>query len=328
MKFSNHAYCFFLFLLVLSVASNSLLAQKFEFAVIGDMPYQDADVQKFETLVNVLNTEKRLQWVLHTGDIKTGGTPCSDEYFKGRFDLYQTIEKPFIITPGDNEWTDCHRPACGNMDPLERLAALRQLFYANPTQSLGKKPMPLASQKDNPGFEAYPENQRWEKKGVWFATCHIVGSQNGTAPFEGRTEANDKEAKDRTEAAIAWLKGTFEQAKDDLAVLIMIHANPKLELASDPVATKGFHEFLEVLEQEVIRFGKPVLLVHGDSHYFRYDKPLVNRNTQKRIENFTRLEAFGASDIHWTRVTVNAKDPNIFQIRQELIKANFEKHSN
>lgn len=108
----------------------------------------------------------------------------------------------------------------------------------------------------------------------------------------------------------------------------MIHANPKLEFASYPVASKGFHEFLQVLEQEVIRFGKPVLLVHGDSYYFRYDKPLLNRNTQKRIENFIRLEAFGASDIHWTRVTVNTKDPYIFQIRQELIKANFEKHSN
>ena len=32
--------------------------------------------------------------------------------------------------------------------------------------------------------------------------------------------------------------------------------------------------FLQALEQEVVRFGRPVALAHGDSHYFRVDKPL------------------------------------------------------
>ena len=311
--------------LLLVVFPGLLAAQKFEFAVIGDMPYRDVDVQKFETLVTALNADRRIKWVMHTGDIKTGSTPCSDDYFKNRFNLYQKIEKPFIITPGDNEWTDCHRALAGGYDPLERLEALRKLFYSNPDQSLGKKPMPVASQKNSLGYEAYPENQRWEHKGVWFATCHIVGSNNGTASFAGRTAAHDQEVEERTTAAIDWLKGTFAKAKNDKGILIMVHANPNLEAAADQAATKGFYEFLKVLEEEVIRFGKPVLFVHGDSHYFRYDKPLLNRNTGNRLENFTRLEAFGANDVHWTRILVNGKDPNLFQIRQELVRANFEK---
>ena len=324
----NFQICFFPIILstCFFLTPLSSQAQKFEFAVIGDMPYQDIDVHKFGRLVEALNKDRRIQWVLHTGDIKSGTSPCTNEYFKSRFDLYQKIEKPFIITPGDNEWTDCYRPECGEWEPLERLSALKTIFYENPDQSLGQKPMPLATQKDVPGFENYPENQRWEKKGVWFATCHIVGSQNGMLPFPGRTGLHDEEVKNRTQAAIYWLKETFQKAKDDKAVLIMVHANPRLENAADPEAGKGFYAFLEILEQEVVHFGKPVLLVHGDSHYFRYDKPLLNRKTQKRLENFTRLEAFGASDVHWVRVLVNVKDPNVFSIRQELVKANFERH--
>lgn len=312
--------------LLLAVFPVLVAAQKFEFALIGDMPYRDVDVRKFEHLVEEINQERRIRWVMHTGDIKSGSSPCTNEYFRVRLDLYQTIRKPFIITPGDNEWTDCHRPKCGSFDPLERLAALRRIFYANPHQSLGQKTMPLETQQDNPGFGAYPENQRWEHKGVWFATCHIVGSRNGTASFDGRTPANDREAEDRTQAAIQWLRETFRLAREDKAVFLMIHANPKLESASDAKKARGFYEFLAALEEEVIRFGKPVVLAHGDSHYFRYDKPLVNRKTGNRIENFTRLEAFGANDVHWIRVRVNGKDPNVFQIRQELMEKNFEQH--
>ena len=106
----------------------------------------------------------------------------------------------------------------------------------------------------------------------------------------------------------------------------MIHANPRLEDVGNPEITRGFETFVSALEEEVIRFGKPVLLVHGDTHYFRYDKPLLNRKTGLRLENFTRLEVFGDEDIHWVRVKVNLKDPNIFSIRQELIPENFEKH--
>lgn len=314
-----------LFLLLTFSAPFWLNAQRFEFALIGDMPYQDVDVEKFGNLVEELNRDKRIKWVMHTGDIKTGATPCTEAYFQSRLDLYQQINKPFIITPGDNEWTDCHRPGAGQYKPLERLALLRKMFYPNPRETLGKKTMPISTQMDIKGFEAYPENQRWQKKGIWFVTCHIVGSQNGLAPFAGRTAADDQEVKDRVAAAIAWLKDTFEKAKNAPGIFIMIHANPKLENAAKKDQSKGFYEFLAVLEEEVIQFGKPVVLAHGDSHYFRYDKPLVNRKTRKRIENFTRLEAFGASDIHWVRVSVNAKDPNVFNIKQQLVKANFER---
>src|SRR6267154_5819300 len=62
---------------------------------------------------------------------------------------------------------------------------------------------------------------------------------------------------------------------------------------SIPIPTPdGFHDFLVALRQEVIAFGKPVAYVHGDSHYFRIDKPFLDSKGQ-RIANFTRVETFG-----------------------------------
>jgi hypothetical protein len=46
------------------------------------------------------------------------------------------------------------------------------------------------------------------------------------------------------------------------------------------------------LRNLMIAFKKPVVLVHGDSQYFRIDKPLVD-SQGRRLKNFTRLETFG-----------------------------------
>ena len=83
---------------------------------------------------------------------------------------------------------------------------------------------------------------------------------------------------------------------------------------------------LAVLEQETIAFKKPVVLVHGDSHYFRIDKPLVGAKSGRRIENFTRVETFGNPDVHWVRVTVDPRKPNVFTFRPEIVAENVVQH--
>ena len=307
--------------------SVQLQSQSFEFALIGDMPYHPDDSVKFDRLIEDINEDTSIQWVMHTGDVKSGGSLCSDEYLHGRFNWYAQFQAPFIITPGDNEWTDCHRIAAGEYRPLERLAKFREIFYQNPTESLGQNKMPLQSQAELPGFEAYPENQRWEKNGVYFATMHIVGSLNGLAPFKGRTEANDKEVEARMDAAVHWLKETFELADaNSKGVFLMIHANPGFEYRKDSTVARAFGPYMDALEAAIIRYGRPVILAHGDSHYFRIDKPLTHSTTYRRIELFTRLEAFGARDIHWVKVYVDPDDPQVFRIKQKLIPENFEKH--
>ncbi len=61
-----------------------------------------------------------------------------------------------VYTPGDNEWTDCHRSNNGKYDPLERLAALRNGFFLFPNVTLGGRQLPLFTQADHDGL---PEHQ-------------------------------------------------------------------------------------------------------------------------------------------------------------------------
>ena len=171
----------------------------------------------------------------------------------------------------------------------------------------------------------FPEHVRWTHGRTSFAVLHIVGSHNATAAFDGRTQANDEEVKSRTAAAIAWMRTTFVQAaeQDHRAVFLIIHANPRFEERENepdgPYAT-----FLQALEEEVVRFGRPVALAHGDSHYFRVDKPLRQAATGRRIARFTRIEPFGTPDIHYLRVIVDPDDSHIFQVHAEIVAANLD----
>jgi hypothetical protein len=106
----------------------------------------------------------------------------------------------------------------------------------------------------------------------------------------------------------------------------VMQANPFPERGSTNRVKAGFKQMLDVLEEETIAFGKPVVLVHGDSHYFRIDKPLVGSRSKRRIENFTRVETFGNPDVHWVRVTVNPHDPNVFTFRPQTVNANRVQH--
>ena len=297
----------------------------FSFALIGDMPYASWEVDQFKQLMQEINTDPELEWVLHAGDIKTGAAPCSDEYLSGRLALFQQFEIPFILTPGDNEWTDCHRATAGGYLPLERLQKLRMLFYPEPGHSLGLTTLQMETQASDPNYAEFPEHVRWMRSGVVFAALHIVGSRNAMAPFSLRTEADDEEAERRMLAAIQWMQDAFALAHRSKSpgVFLIMHANPGF------MARPGqqvYKPFLEALERETIRLAKPVVLTHGDSHYFRIDKPLVSSYAGRRIENFTRVETFGGGDVHWLRVTVKPDDANVFAVEQKIVPQNLERH--
>ena len=89
----------------------------------------------------------------------------------------------------------------------------------------------------------------------------------------------------------------------------------------------GFQAFLIALRDEVIAFRKPVAYVHGDSHYFRIDKPFQNAQGQ-RLENFTRVETFGDhqengnNDVHWLKVLVDPRSREVFAYQPQIVPAN------
>jgi len=93
----------------------------------------------------------------------------------------------------------------------------------------------------------------------------------------------------------------------------------------DVARDQGFNAVLARLAERSLAFGKPVLLTHGDSHYFRVDKPMFLPHLPtgvSALENFTRLENFGSPSVHWVEVFVDARDPEVFTVVPHIVKGN------
>jgi hypothetical protein len=297
--------------------ANAAGSGRFSFALIGDMPYGPEGELKFPNVLADINADRNLAFVAHDGDIKNGSSLCSDAMFLNRLDLFNQFSHPLIYVPGDNEWTDCHRANNGAFEPMERLTFLRSLFFPD-DESLGQRRLTLERQSADPTYATYREHVRWSVHNVLFAGLHIVGSNNNL----GRTPAADAEFRERNAATLAWLRETFAvaRAENQKGVMLVIQANPGFELP--PGQRTGFNDFLAALEAETIAFGRPVVLVHGDSHYFRIDKPMIGTRSGRRVENFTRVETFGENDNHWLHVTVQPGNPNVFVFDQRIVAAN------
>ncbi len=323
---------------------------RFEFALVGDMPYEARQEREFPNVMKEIDASD-VAFVVHNGDFwfdgiawteKLGGLPpCADETFADRLRLAENSVHPFIYTPGDNDWTDCHRAKPHSYEPLERLAKLREMYFRD-GHSLGKRKLSLERQSDDPRYAKYRENARWSHGGVMFVTLHMVGSNNNL----GRTPEMDAEHAERTAANLAWMRQGFELAArgGSKAIMLIAQANPRFE-TSWPAAHQqrymlaglaikspekrratGFDEFLAALEKETLAFGKPVVYAHGDTHLFRVDKPLFGSASRRVIDNFTRVETIGYPDTHWVRAIVDPDDPNVFSFRQQIVPENRARH--
>ncbi len=70
-----------------------------------------------------------------------------------------------------------------------------------------------------------------------------------------------------------------------------------------------------LLLAHTLAFGKPVVLVHGDTHRLRINHPLVDPATLKRVDEFTRIESFGSPFVDWIRVKLDPSKPQFMSIR-------------
>lgn len=333
----------FSFLLILGAAclktedtstdSTDALNLAYEFALLGDNPYPPENVPKFEALISEVNLATELEWVIHVGDILgPSSVGCSDEVLTGRFDLYQRFQHPFVFTPGDNDWFDCRSEAAGGFDEYERLDFLRELFFPQPGLTTGGRAMEVRAQSNEAGFEEFVENVMWVRSGVVFSTVHIVAMN--------RPATDPERARRRMDAALAWIRKTFEVATelDSPGVLIATQDDPWRVTGSrgtlrqirkacpDCLQPRAHLEPLyPVLERETVAFGRPVVLAVGNTHVFRVDKPLYSSETGLLIENFTRVETFGHPSVHWVRVRVDPSDGEVFAFEQEIVDANVAK---
>ncbi|MBN9482811.1 MAG: metallophosphoesterase [Bacteroidetes bacterium] len=290
--------------------------QGFDVVVFGDMPYSiPADYPRFENLLNYVNKQNQA-FNVFVGDIKSSSVACKDEVYQKVYDYFNRSEKPLIYTPGDNEWTDCQKPA-QKFDRNERLAFLRSLFFKD-SRSLGKERMKLQSQSANLLYATYVENMRWSYQNVLFATIHLVGSNNNLLPADPNGNA---EFKERCKADSFWLDETFREAQkaNSNGIVLFTHA----DMFTPEEASDGFNAILAQLWSLSKACGKPVLLVNGDSHKFLVDKPFfADKEKKSTLLNFTRLQVFGEVDMDAVVIHADPADPSLFTIRQLIVPGN------
>jgi len=287
----------------------------YSFAVIGDIPYGNAQIAAFPGWIDQINAA-RPEMTFHVGDIKSGSTRCDDPYYRMIRSDFDRFTGPLIYTPGDNEWTDCHRASNGAYHPLERLAFDRSIFFDSPGTTLGQRPIHVQSQ----AAAGVPENVQLRRQGVDFAMLHVVGSNDDLQPWLGigypaATAEQVAEERARMANAIAVVRSTFAAARQrhDPAVMLLQQAD-----MFDPTYTptrndiSAFTPLVQALAEESSTFSGTVYLVNGDSHVYNSDKPLAAGSTWlttygvAAVDNLQRITVDGSSNNKdWLKVTIN-----------------------
>jgi len=194
----------------------------FTYAVIGDTPYGQPQIENFPNDVDEINADPQVRLVLHLGDIKNGSSQCSTEYFEQIRADFDQFADPFVYTPGDNEWTDCHRANNGAYWPAgpvlngdvrpARLDEIHRIFFDRPGWTLGRHPMRVRTQG-----VPYAENVLWERSGIVFGDLNVPGSNNDWLPWfeQPRTSSQIDEVTNRTKADLIWLDRIFDRAHEE-----------------------------------------------------------------------------------------------------------------
>ena len=254
--------------------------EPFRIALIGDTGYsaaQDQLLLKTRTAIS----SRPYAFVVHDGDVQGPAAPCADERLRYVHEVFDGFSVPLVFTPGDNEWAGCPVPA-------ERLAAIRQLFFST-GESLGQRRIPLTRQA-----APFVENARWMAGNVVFATLNVPGPTGKSRGAEGLSAAN-----------IAWLNEAFDLARDQDSPGVMIIWQ------DDPFAGGSDDDLQAALVERALAFGKPVVLVHGDSHVYRLG------NNWPGAPNLIELQTFALDNLdRWVEVTVDPAHPDVFRFEK------------
>lgn len=240
---------------------------------MGDVPYSQPQANLLDDMIERMNAEP-LAFVAHVGDITSGRGPCGDEWMEARKKQFARFKAPFVLLPGDNDWTDCHR---SGMDPRERLEKWRALFCV---------PVALDSFVRQ---RKYCENVRWIASDHVFVGLNVQGSNNNL-------DQDPAEMGERMAEVFAWLEAAAKLAQGRAGLVVLMQANPFLKPRFG--GANGFDGILEKLRALGRAMPGRVLLVNGDTHQYRNDEPLPG---------LRRVEVYGWPHLRWLRATVREK---------------------
>jgi len=212
---------------------------------------------------------QELAFVVHVGDIGTSGSAqgCSNAWLEARKRQFARLRHPFILLPGDNEWSDCTRHG---QDAQSRLATWRNLFCADSVRlRLERQP-------------GYCENVFWQTGGMAFIGLNVPGG--GTPDL----------ADARMAATLEWLDQGLVLAEQRGAarIFILMHADPRFERAGTGDA---YARLRGVLATHAAWLAGRLVLVHGDTHVYRDDEPLPG---------LRRIQPWGSPIVGWLRGSI------------------------
>ncbi|KAL7564664.1 hypothetical protein ACA910_021221 [Epithemia clementina (nom. ined.)] len=317
-------------------------AKPYRIALWGDLPYLGSSANvfdprdlyglKYAKLRDSINS-RRIEFNIHAGDVKDGSSRCDDHYYRRFEDLINSLDSPGFLTLGDNDWTDCYRANNGNFDPLERLDYVRKRFYNGVKSKFGSaKSHGIATDIYS---AKYPELQMWSYNNVLYVTLHIVGSNN--ALYDGVDyRCNDElaqkdpycrkayaESLARTRACVDFMQDAFDFAQEAnmAGIMLAMQANPFrcddkggesqdcLQYRDSPkfYIPTGFQTLWLTLVAEVNFYEKPVVLFHGDFHFFR-----VYRDPGGMAPNLRTVMCPGDAKFGWILCDVDPNSPHVF----------------
>jgi hypothetical protein len=316
--------------------------ERFKFAIWGDMPYNSNDAAtKIPKLVDDINNAN-VAFTAFDGDLKSGSSRCDNVVYSDAIAIFNSFKSPTIYVPGDNEWTDCHRTNNGGYNSLERLNYIRSTMFNNHF-SFGQRVLRLEHQGKL--GTPYSENTRWMYGNIQFVGLNVPGSNNNKINSDAQCTdksarsladctTDNEEYKARNAANIAYLRDTFNRAKKKgaIAVMVIIQADPGFDIPETESVDEravngapggsadGYTSFLDAIVTETRAFKGQVVLVHGDTHFFKIDKPLIRQDNL--LNNFTRVETFGNPNLHWVKVSVDPRSRNIFSFEPMIVPGN------
>lgn len=255
-------------------------AKKITFTVIGDVPYGNTQREGLINLVEKHNDQNTSEFVVHVGDIKKGADPCNEDVFKDVSAILKQLAKPTFIVLGDNEYNDC--------DDTEQALQFWNTYFLqfsenwNFTHTVINQPNRV-------------ENFNWIQDKTLFIGLNIVGSSvHDVNEWETRLTENG-----------VWVKQLVGTHKNNIdAMVIFSHANMV------EAGREKFEPFTSLFRAAALDFGKPILMINGDGHFWIKDNPWEEKN-------ITRVQINGGIDA--LKVVINSDLENPFSFDNNFL---------
>lgn len=257
---------------LLGVAQN-VQANKFRFSAIGDTPYSEAEQSSLPFIFQDVR-QKGMSFMIHIGDIWSGGTVCEEALYLDRKNLFRQSLIPLVVVPGDNEYTDC-----ANIDAAQALNFFRQNLVGDDNISVGD--LEIIHQANR------VENVSWKYQNVRFIGINLPGDNNIQDVKESLS--ND---------GYLFIKKTLSTDSDLQGIVLFSQATP--------VLYRKFYDKIEKLLSSLSLQKIPVLIIHGDTHTYTFE-PFSGK------ANWWRLEV-SKQELEWAEILFNSDDFYPFKV--------------